>query len=529
MKFPYEKFRHSSRNFADESWQHVAAFRHHGSSSLIRFAIGDTSCMTSHTSIDMVSASRRANSVVVFLLMLCVSSGAFAQTARTISGLVTDTTGAVVAGASVTLRHQTAGTTLTATTDEVGRYRFPNLAGGTYELTFSSEGFEVAQRTLSLTAESATVDVELGLGALTTTITVREAGGTIADVAGKTTASRLNIPNTELPVQVSSIPLQVLESQGIRDMVTAMRNVSGASSFRGYGMYEYENIRGFAGSTAVNARLVDGMRIEGNRLNSQLLGIEQIDVLKGPSAILYGNSTLGGAVNVILKKPQAEPSYEFFYRGGRFDTHQVAAGATGAILGAERLFYRADVGYENTEGWREAGARRFSVSPTLTWVINNGSQLVVRESFTRDEFDGDAGVPVGLLNVPDFKLDTRFNTPQDFARLHDSRTQVLWNVNLSDRLQFRNSFFYLWSNDQYFTAESLTYQPALNQVNRQFLYFKHHRRPVLNQADLTGTFDLLGMPPPVPGRVRVSGFLQLHEPERATKCCDDTDQSVDVC
>jgi iron complex outermembrane recepter protein len=448
--------------------------------------------MTSHTSIDTPSASWRARCGVLFVLMLCVSPGAFAQTARMISGLVTDTTGAVVSGVSVTLRNQTTGTTYGTTTDEVGRYRYENLAGGTYELTFSSEGFEVARRTLSLTTESATVDVELGLGALTTTITVREAGGTTADVGGKTTASRMNIPNTELPVQVSSIPLQVLESQGVRDMVTAMRNVSGASSFRGYGMYEYENIRGFAGSTAVNARLVDGMRIEGNRLNSQLLGIEQIDVLKGPSAILYGNSTLGGAVNVILKKPQAEPSYELFYRGGSFNTHQVAAGATGAILGSQRLFYRADIGYENTEGWREAGARRFSVSPTLTWLVSNGNQLVVRESFTRDEFDGDAGIPVGLLN--DVKLSTRFNTPQDFARLHDSRTQVLWNATLSDRLQFRNSFFYLWSNDQYFTAESLTYQPALNQVNRQFLYFKHHRRPVLNQADLTGAFDVLGMP-----------------------------------
>ena len=451
--------------------------------------------MTSFPSIDTNSARRRARDIAAFVLTICIAPGAWAQTARTISGLVTDTTGAVVTGASVSLRQQTSGSTHTTATDGVGRYRFENLAAGTYELTVSSEGFEVARRTLSMTTESATVDVELGLGALATTITVREAGGTIADIAGKTTASRLNIPNTDLPVQVSSIPLQVLESQGVRDMITAMRNVSGASSFRGYGMYEYENIRGFAGSTAVNARLVDGMRIEGNRLNSQLLGIEQIDVLKGPSALLYGNSTLGGAVNVILKKPQAEPGYEMFYRGGRFNTHQVAAGATGAILGAERVFYRADIGYENTEGWRQAGARRFSVSPTVTWLVNNANQLVIRESFTRDEFDGDAGLPVGVLNdYPDLSLSTRFNTPQDFSRLHDSRTQVLWNATLSNRLQFRNSFFYLWSNDQYFTAESLTYQPSLNQVNRQFLYFKHHRRPVLNQADLTGTFDMAGMP-----------------------------------
>jgi len=102
--------------------------------------------------------------------------------------------------------------------------------------------------------------------------------------------------------------------------------------------------------TASDVLLVDGMRLQGNRINSQLNNVEQIDVLKGPSSILYGGQALSGAVNVIRKKPEATPAYDLFYRVGRFNTHQVGGGATGQVFGLDRLLYRADVSYENTDG-----------------------------------------------------------------------------------------------------------------------------------------------------------------------------------
>lgn len=439
-------------------------------------------------------AFRVAGAMATALLLVCLcESTAWAQVTSTISGAVSDTTGAVIRGAAVTLTNQTTGVLRTATTDDGGRYRFENLAAGGYELTVASQGFESAIRTVSLTADPATMDITLGVGGLASTISVVGSARTATDVAGRSTASRLNIPNTDLPVQVSSVSPQVLQSQGVPDVITAMRNVSGASAFRGYGMYEYENIRGFAGSTAVNARMVDGMRLEGNRLNSQIVGVEQIDVLKGPSALLYGNSTLGGAVNVILKKPEPVPSYDLFYRAGSFNTHQVGVGSTGAVFGAERLLYRFDIGYENSDGWRDAGARRLYLSPTFTWLVNDQNRVVVRQGIMRDNFDGDAGVPLAVTTLPGYEGSWRFNTPQDFAAFRESRTQVMWNATLSNSLQFRNSFFYQYGNDEYFTAESLAYRPQTNAVDRTFLYFKHHRRPVLNQTDLTGTFNVAGI------------------------------------
>ncbi|MGH9783152.1 MAG: carboxypeptidase regulatory-like domain-containing protein, partial [Terriglobia bacterium] len=350
-------------------------------------------------------------------------------TMGTISGAVTDLTGAVMPGVTVTATSQQGGASQTATTDDSGRYRIADLPAGTYELSFAREGFETASQTLRLGTTLAVLDVTLAVRAVSTTIIVREAGGTVADIGGKTTASRMDVPNQELPVQVSSIPQQVLEVQGVNDMVTALRNVSGVSAFRAYGMYEYETFRGFNGGgiTSINVRLVDGMRVEGNRLNTQLTGVEQIDVLKGPSSILYGNNALGGVINVIRKKPEADPSYELLYRGGRFNSHQVGGAATGPLFGSSRLLYRADVSYDHSDGWRDAGARRLHLGPALTWLFSDRGRVTVRETVTRDDFDGDAGVPITVLDLPGFDLSRRFNTQQDFSHLRDSRTQVLFN------------------------------------------------------------------------------------------------------
>ena len=430
-------------------------------------------------------------------LLTCSYPLLFGQvTMGTISGVVTDLTGAVMPGVTVTATSQPAGSSQTATTDDGGRYRIADLAAGTYELSFAREGFETARQTLRLSTALAVLDVTLAVRAVSTTIIVREAGGTVADIAGKTTASRVGVPDTELPVQVSSIPQQVLEVQGVNDMVTALRNVSGVSATVRYGMYEYYTIRGFNNDigpeTFGNVVLVDGLRLEGNRTSTQLHNVEQIDVLKGPSSILYGGQALAGAINIIRKKPQAERLYELMYRGGRFNTHQVAGGATGPIV-ANKLLYRLDTSFDHADAWRDAGARRFNASPTLTWLMSNTNRITVRQTFNRDTFDGDAGVPVGVLDLPGFDLSRRFNTPQDFEKARDSQTQVLLNVGLGENVQFRNSFFHRRASDEYFTAEFLDYLPDVNQVFRESLYFKHHLRPVVNQADLTGTFELGGM------------------------------------
>ena len=78
--------------------------------------------------------------------------------------------------------------------------------------------------------------------------------------------------------------------------------------------------------------LVDGMRTEAifNRFNTQLNNVDRIEVLKGPSSVLYGGDAVSGAINVLRKKPQGTRSYDFSYKGGRFNSHQTGVARYGA-------------------------------------------------------------------------------------------------------------------------------------------------------------------------------------------------------
>jgi iron complex outermembrane receptor protein len=401
----------------------------------------------------------------------------------TISGSVADTQAVPIGEATVTLTTGASAGRRVASTDASGKYSFTGLTAGTYKLVFDHAGYEAASRDGFFDADLE-ISVALPVAGVVTSIDV-------TDVAGKATASRMDIPDRDLPVMVSSIPRQLLLQQGTNDVMTALRNASGVQAQRFYGVYEQYTIRGF---NAADVMLVDGIRIEAilNRYNTQTNNVESIEVLKGPSSVLYGGDAVGGAINIIRKKPQGTRAYDLMYRGGRFNSHQVAGGATGPLVG-NKLLYRVDASHDYSDGWRKAGARRTNVSPSLTWLINDRARVTVHQNFSRDRFKGDGGVAIGLLSVPNFDLSRRFSIPDDFASIGDSQTQIMFNVNLSPTWEFRNAFLLRKTSEEYFVTEGVYFDPGDTQVFRDGLYFHHHRKPVVNQADVVGRFDFLKM------------------------------------
>ena len=424
----------------------------------------------------------RARLVFLFgVVFLCTEL--FAQQ-LSLTGTVRDTSGAVP-GATVMLA--TGGNPVGgATTDGMGVYRFTGLAAGNYELSIAMPGFETAVRNVTLGANTPALDVLLSIGRVSTTLNVTAS-------AGKATATRLPVADDDVPAQVSSIPQELLRQQGINSIYEGLRNASGVQGVRWYGAYEQYTIRGFFDPDRddFNTLLIDGMRI-GNRYSTQTNNIESIEVLKGPSSILYGRGAVGGSINILRKKPQAGRTYEFAYRGGRFNTNQVSGSATGAIDDGSRLLYRADGSFEHSNGWRDAGGDRLNLTPSLTWLASPKARITVHETFNRDRFDGDGGVPLNITGLPSYRPDLRFSLPQDNVLVKDSQTQVLFNSDISESWQFRNSFHAGWTSDKYFVTEGVYGDPVNNQVFREPLDFHHHRRPIMNQTEMVGRFEGFG-------------------------------------
>src|SRR3954453_10095840 len=94
--------------------------------------------------------------------------------AQTISGVVSDPTGAVLPGVTVEAANAATRQVRTVTTDEAGRYVVANLQPGNYSLSFTLSGFSPVTRPgITLTSDfTAAIDMQLKLGAQTDTITV---------------------------------------------------------------------------------------------------------------------------------------------------------------------------------------------------------------------------------------------------------------------------------------------------------------------------------------------------------------------
>jgi iron complex outermembrane receptor protein len=424
-----------------------------------------------------------------FLCWAMIASGALTCVAQqlSISGTVQDATGAIP-GASVTLRDPSGATTPT-TTDGAGRYRFDGLRPGSYELAVRREGFSPATRSLTLTAESRVVDITLEVAGVITSIDV-------VDVAGRGTASGMDVPNREIPSYVVSVTQRVLQEQGINDLPTALENVSGVMTQVQYGVYEWYTIGGITQQSGNDFLYVDGMTLTGNRSMTQLNNIEEIQVLKGPNSILYGGSGAGqgGMVNLIRKKPSAVRAQDLQYRLGRWGLQEVTGGTVGPVFGLERLLYRVDGSYSYQNGWRQNGKNRFNMSPALTWLITPRMRVFVNQALIRDRYTLDAGLRIELINRPGeaVPFDRKMNPAGDFQLTRDWQNQIVYTWNVTDRLTLTNTFFKRRNRDQYLDAENMTYNAALDQVNRAYLYFQHNRRPTQNIADAQGDYSVWG-------------------------------------
>src|SRR4051812_49975943 len=119
---------------------------------------------------------RRVSSVTACLLFVsALALHAFAQVnTASVTGLVTDTAGAVVPNASVTLKNKATNVETTATTDSSGYYTFASVPVGAYTVTIERQGFKrvVVEEVKLEVGQKARVDAALEVGAVTEVVTV---------------------------------------------------------------------------------------------------------------------------------------------------------------------------------------------------------------------------------------------------------------------------------------------------------------------------------------------------------------------
>jgi hypothetical protein len=146
----------------------------------------------------------RSLTLVALLALLLIAGTAFAQQTinyASASGVVTDPAGASVAGASISARQIETNQTSTATTDPEGRFRFPYLKPGEYEITVHQSAFADIVRLVTLTiGTTAELNFSLTLASVETTVDV-------SDQKEVLETGRTEIAGTVAQTEVTDLPV----------------------------------------------------------------------------------------------------------------------------------------------------------------------------------------------------------------------------------------------------------------------------------------------------------------------------------
>jgi Carboxypeptidase regulatory-like domain/TonB-dependent Receptor Plug Domain len=374
-----------------------------------------------------MSLSRFCLVVLILLLALPLA----AQTTGSLTGKVTDSSGAGIPGVTIEAKSASLQGVRTAMTDSEGLYRFSLLPPGQYSISFKLEGFAEVHRNVTVSlAQDAAIDTTLKASAQEE-ITVTAA------------APVLDTSTSSLGTNLNARAIETLPTG--RNYSSIVQVAPGVSSDANPGNQEQSTISVYGSSGAENSFFVDGVNttnaeygFQGKELNFEF--ISEVNVKTGGYEAEFGRST-GGIINVITKSGGNELRGDVF---GYYDNDSLQSNAksvvsnAGTNQGFTRKDYGADLGgylikdklwffgaYDQVRNSIDSGlpagphegdivtseSHRNLGSAKLTWNVTTGHSLVAT-------FLQDPRVDTGAINDNNHTLNGDASTylgRQDFG------------------------------------------------------------------------------------------------------------------
>ncbi|MBO9643752.1 MAG: TonB-dependent siderophore receptor [Pseudacidovorax sp.] len=150
------------------------------------------------------------------------------------------------------------------------------------------------------------------------------------------TATRGDADLRDVPQSVTVLTAKVFETQQAATVEDALRNVAGVVVRPGAQGASAFNIRGFG---TANSTLSNGLS-DPNSVKTNIAGVERVEVLKGPQALLAGTNALGGTLNIVTKKPTTERIRDVTVSYGSHAERTGTVDLAGAINDSKELSYR---------------------------------------------------------------------------------------------------------------------------------------------------------------------------------------------
>jgi iron complex outermembrane receptor protein len=383
------------------------------------------------------------------LALLCLPGAARAQGA--IAGTIVDASGSPVSGADVRLTSAGDGQTRRAATDRYGRFSFSPVAAGTYTITVASLGY----RPLRIESVSSG---DAGSSALRLSLRRRDVLETVV-VTG--TRSEQEIGKIASAVSVVSGD-DIQKGQRVSTLEESLKRVSGMrveDELGGNGSRVRIIMRGTgtranspAGSGVRGVKvLVDGIPKNNaggsaqDLTNIDLNSAKRIEVLKGPSSVLYGNQS-GGVVNILSEDAPENPSGAYKQTVGAYGLYKehLKGGARFGRLGVVGSVYRNDQdGYRVQSKFHNTG-----VHTKTSLDLDSRSDLSLIVDFDRNYQQSPGPLTEAQFNANPRQADPTFVTNAVYAVVKELRMGASYHRELFGQDNFQATAYVIprWLN-----------------------------------------------------------------------------------
>lgn len=255
-------------------------------------------------------------------------------------------------------------------------------------------------------------------------------------------ASKMDLPRVETPQTVSVIGAPQMRDQAVASVNEAVRYTAGVRAYD-HGITDDDvAVRGFYLTGTGLYR--DGMRLIQNGFMSNLepYGLERLEVVHGPAAVMYGQSAPGGLINAVTKRPRAGMRQEVGVELGSHDRRQLTADIGGALNSSGTVLGRLTVlKREAGTQWRYLDDDRTYIAPALS-LVGDRTRLTLLAQYQESR----GGFITPYYRITPFgpsAADINVNGPGSFHEKRGATLGYLFEHSFNDALTLRHNLRYL--------------------------------------------------------------------------------------
>lgn len=298
------------------------------------------------------------------------------------------------------------------------------------------------------------------------------------------TATKTDTPIEKTPQSISVVTREEMDMKDPSTVKEALNYTPGVFATRGSSeTLDVISIRGFTASTGANTnQYLDGLKLQGDNYSESSMDpyfLERIELMRGPTSVLYGKSNPGGIVSMVSKRPTTEPLKEVEFQMGTDNLYQTGFDFSDAIDDDGVFSYRL-TGLGRSEDAQQTMVKstRYAIAPAFSWRPDDKTDFTFLSNFQSDPDAGYYGwlprvgtvVPYTDANGNSHKLDTDFNEGEQDNRMSRRQQQIGYSFAhaFDDTFTVRQNLRYTRLHTLYTSVYGNGFT-APTQINRAFV------------------------------------------------------------